>query len=190
MSLPIAHGLIGASIVAACQPKQLRGQDWSAILLGAILAVLPDFDYLLILIFGLSTSWHRGFSHSIGFGAALGILSYASVNRSQFKKAIILGIAAISHGLLDALVSISGGVELLWPFTSYRFAFGLLEYPDFSDLRFHRQESQIIVSGLLEFLKISVYEFLVFAPIFLSILWVKRLKASQDVCLVSTEEKR
>lgn len=190
MPFPIAHGLIGASIVAACQPKQLWGQKWAAILSGAILGVLPDFDYLLIWIFGLGESWHRGFSHSISFGAALGILSYASVSRPQFKKAIILGVAAISHGLLDALVSIEGGVELLWPFSSYRFAFGLLEYPDFLDLRFNQRDDLLIVSGLLTFLKTSVYEFLVFVPIFLSILWIKRLKANQDVCLISTEGKR
>lgn len=61
-----------------------------------------------------------------------------------------------SHGLMDALTSIKGGVTLLWPLTSKRFAAGLFEYPDFP---IPMNYSAFVPNGLF-LLQLSAIEFM------------------------------
>jgi membrane-bound metal-dependent hydrolase YbcI (DUF457 family) len=65
MPLPIAHGLLGACVIAALYPKPTN-RRYIPLFIGALLANAADFDFLLVFIFH-SKEWHRGFSHSIFF---------------------------------------------------------------------------------------------------------------------------
>ena len=64
MPLPVAHGLVGASVFAALRPaNELGGWKWLAF--GAFLGVAPDFDFALNWLGISAGGWHHGFTHSI-----------------------------------------------------------------------------------------------------------------------------
>ena len=99
------------------------------------------------------------------------------------KKGRLLALcgAITSHSLLDVLTSrLAPGAELFWPFSSRRYAAGLVDYLDFS----------IRVRGPLEFvvliLRVSLIEAMIFVPLFLAIrLIVNRVRAGSAVKLES-----
>ncbi len=123
MPLLIAHGLLGASIVAAIHP-QPPNRYFTPLFIGGVLANLPDFDFLLV--FALhSRAWHRGFSHSILFAAFTCLLLVLILGKHRMREAIAFGLAFASHGILDYVTTKEGGgVELLFPFSMDRLAFG------------------------------------------------------------------
>ncbi len=182
MPLPIAHSLIGASLIAASCHKRTPREYWKKLIIGAALATAPDLDYLPVWVFDLNPEWHRGFTHSIAFGLLIGTLIYALRGRRFIKEAIVYSLAIISHGLLDALVSINGGVELLWPF-SHRFAFGLFEYPDTLAWSYHPDSDALIVKGIYGLLICSWYELIFCGAVFLLILCINRILRDSQASL-------
>ncbi|MCM3871346.1 MAG: metal-dependent hydrolase [Pyrinomonadaceae bacterium] len=158
MPLPVAHGLLGASIVAALHPEPTRRLYSIPLLSGAVFAIAADLDFLLV--FALhSKSWHRGFTHSVVFALLICLLGYLILGKQRLKVALAYGLAFTSHGLLDCLTSkVGNGVELLWPFSTERVRLGwcgLSELP-----------SHLPASGILKALAL---EFVLFAPLFLAV---------------------
>lgn len=125
MPLPIAHGLLGAGIVAAIHPLPKK-RFCIPLLAGALLANAADFDFALVFILR-SKSWHRGFTHSVTFALLVWLVFALSLGLRRLRPAIAYGLAFASHGLLDYVTTKEGGgVELLWPFSSGRLMFGLI----------------------------------------------------------------
>jgi inner membrane protein len=132
MPLPIAHGLLGASIVAALHQKPSRIRYSLSLLIGALLANAADLDFVLVA--GLqSSTWHRGFTHSIVFSLLICLLFLFILRNVSIRNAMAYGLAFTSHGLLDFFTTKHGrGVELFWPFSTARFIsgwWGLSEVP-------------------------------------------------------------
>ena len=121
MPLPVAHALIGASVVSALRPGFTLQRDWRKLAFGAFLGILPDFDYLLNLSPGLGGGWHHGFTHSIAFSFLIGLLAPAVVGPVSTRNVLTYSLTTMSHPLLDFLFTESWGVELFWPFSSQRF---------------------------------------------------------------------
>jgi len=75
MPLPVAHGLVGATLKTSLsksdQPFSLR-----AIGLSVMLAICPDFDYALNFLRIGRGGWHHGFTHSIVFALAVGLVCW------------------------------------------------------------------------------------------------------------------
>ncbi|MGH9903381.1 MAG: metal-dependent hydrolase, partial [Pyrinomonadaceae bacterium] len=133
MPLPIAHGLIGASIIAASRPNISLRQHWKALSLGAALAVAPDCDFFFEWVLNLDGVWHRGFSHSIMFSVACGLLASVLSGGFRPKEAAAYGAATLSHCLLDLVTTRKHlGVELFWPFSSARIDLDLFDYSQFN----------------------------------------------------------
>ena len=125
MPLPIAHGLLGASVVAAVHPRPTK-RFFIPLLAGALLANAADADFALVFILR-SKSWHRGFTHSIAFALLVWLVFVLSLGLRRLRPAIAYGLAFASHGLLDYITTkVGGGVELLWPFSSARLVLGLV----------------------------------------------------------------
>lgn len=163
MPLPIAHGLTGAGLVAALHPGPSTRRYRIALLAGAILANAADFDFALVWAFG-SGAWHRGFTHSLFFGAVLGLVFVAVLGRGRLREAAGYGLAYASHGVLDwSLMKFGGGVELLWPFSDGRFGLGLWGLSEIPSLL---PPSQVVKSLLLEVL--------IFGPPFVLLLLLRR----------------
>lgn len=95
---------------------------------GAIAAMLPDADTLG---FGFGVAYasdfgHRGATHSIVFALALAFVAAALskwLRTSPWRAFGFVGLAALSHPLLDALTNGGLGVALAWPFDDERFFF-------------------------------------------------------------------
>ena len=89
---------------------------------GAACALMPDLDNLgpggIDFLGG-----HRGFTHSFTFAALIGLASGAIVFRqpewsgARVRLMLFIAIATATHGVLDALTSVSRGAQLLSPFS-------------------------------------------------------------------------
>lgn len=163
MPLPVAHSLVGASLVAAVLPRAGRTQYCLALAAGAVLANAADLDFALAFVFG-SRGWHRGFSHSLVFALAVLLCLLLAFGRSRARAAVAFGLAYASHVLLDfATTKAGGGVELLWPFYADRLGlrwWGLSELP-----------SRLPPADILKYLSL---EFVLFAPPLLFLILLRR----------------
>ncbi len=167
MPLPLAHGLVGSSVVAALVPRESRRRYRVLLFAGALLANAADFDFILVFLFR-SRAWHRGFTHSIVFALVVLLCSMLAHGRKRAREGLALGLAYASHVLLDfATTKEGGGLELLWPFSADRLGlrwFGLSELP-----------SRLPPA---EILKALCVEFALFAPpLVLLLLWRRRQSA-------------
>ncbi len=162
MPSPIAHGFLGATIVAAALPNPAN-RYFRPLVLGALLANLADIDFLLVFAFH-SKSWHRGFSHSIALALIVCLVFVVALGRRRIGEAVAYGLAFASHGILDyATAKEGGGVELLWPLSSDRLKFGwvgLSELP-----------SRL---PAIEIAKSLVVEFLIFMPLLVLVIFLRK----------------
>ncbi|HXG83721.1 MAG TPA: metal-dependent hydrolase [Pyrinomonadaceae bacterium] len=169
MPLPVAHGLLGASIVAAVLPAPVSARYFKPLLAGAFLANLADFDFLLVFVLH-SKHWHRGFTHSIVFALLVGLLFVLYLGKRRLREAAAFGLAFASHCFLDFVTTKEGGgLELLFPFSGERFVggwFGLSEMP-----------SKLPVFGTLQALAI---EFIVFSSLLIIILFLRKSISKKD----------
>lgn len=160
MPLPIAHGLLGASVVAAFgrAPAERR---LAPLVAGALLANAADFDFALAFAFH-SRAWHRGFSHSVAFSLVVCLVLVLALGWRRVREAVAYGLAYASHGILDYLTTKEGGgVELLWPFSSERLVFGMVGLSELPS----RMPAVEVVKSL-------VLEFALFAPLLAVTVWL------------------
>jgi membrane-bound metal-dependent hydrolase YbcI (DUF457 family) len=163
MPLPVAHACVGAAVIAAVRPRGTTKNDlWLAMFLGAVLANCPDLDFILVRT-TQDHGWHRGPTHSLFFALVAGLIALALMGASRLREAAGYGLAFMSHGLLDfATTKMGGGVELLWPFTNERFKLGVVGV------------SEILHGfGLVDMLRASANEALIFIPLLLVVLFLK-----------------
>lgn len=168
MPLPLAHALVGASAAAILGPAS-RSPRWKLLLIGALLAVFPDFDYGLNLLRISGGGWHHGFTHSIAFSLFLGLITVLVSREWKVRSFIIFSGAAVSHTLLDYLITESYGVALWWPFTDRRYKLRLRNPIDYT-----WSDASIWEAGV-GVLKITLIELFIFAPILLAVILMRRL---------------
>ena len=168
MPLPLAHALVGASVAAALCPAS-QSRQWKPILIGAFLGICPDFDYALNAMRISGGGWHHGFTHSIAFAFLLGLLTVVVLREWRVRSFILFSAAAASHTLLDFLITESRGVALWWPFTDHRYK---LEITNPIDYTWSSASVWEIGAGIL---KITFVEFLIFVPIFLAVVLLRRV---------------
>ena len=176
MPLPLAHALVGASAVAALHPVS-RSSRWKPLLIGAFLGIFPDFDYGLNLLRISGGGWHHGFTHSIVFAFLLGLLTVVISREWKLRSLIAFCGAAVSHTLLDYLITESYGVALWWPFTDHRYK---LRLPNPIDYTWSNASLWEVAAGVL---KITLIEFMIFVPIFLVVLSLRRVATKRTAVL-------
>jgi membrane-bound metal-dependent hydrolase YbcI (DUF457 family) len=125
MSLPLAHALVGASIGVALWPERTPASLRSASVVGALLGVCPDADYVLSRLHVLGWGWHHGFTHSIAFAVVVGAVVSCGLGLRGWRGALACVLPLLSHPLLDYLVTESPGVALWWPVTGQRTKLGV-----------------------------------------------------------------
>lgn len=167
MPLPIAHSLVGVSVATLYHLRRPLNDDWRLILFGAFLAIIPDFDFFVIWGLHLSRSWHRGASHSIFFALMLTGVMLLIAEFSRARIVLACGTAYLSHDILDYLsTKQGGGVGLLWPFSDERVKLGLIGISEFPH-----------GINLMELVKASLIELIIFAPILLGVLLIRKYLA-------------
>lgn len=169
MPLPVAHGLLGATVVVALQPSTAFNLSWKELLLAVLLGICPDFDYALNLIPSLGGVWHHGFTHSFVFAFVLGISISLVRGQFIFNKMMVYSRAVVSDPLLDYLFTESLGVELFWPFSNVRLK---LQIPNLIDYSLRTTSGW---ETLIDLFKIILIELIIFAPILLIVLWAKQM---------------
>ena len=132
---PVSQGVLGASVPQAISTKKHIA---AATLFGAISGMAPDLDFLIRSDTDplLYLKYHRQFTHSLIFipvgGLICALAFYFSAARRwqiSFKLTYLyclLGYA--THGFLDACTSY--GTQLLWPFSTERFAWNTISIVD------------------------------------------------------------
>src|SRR5215213_2895101 len=100
MPMPVAHGLMGATLVAALRPRRSPRRFAHALAAGALLANAADLDFFLVYAFR-SRAWHRGFTHSLAFALLVGLLLLFLLGRRRAREAVAYGLAYASHAALD-----------------------------------------------------------------------------------------
>ena len=169
MPLPIAHGFVGASIVAALHPKPVS-RYCLPLLIGAFLGNCADLDFILVWAFH-SRAWHRAFSHSLFFALAIGLITFLLLGRKRVKEAVAYSLAFMSHGLLDYVTTKQGGgVELLFPLSSERLKLGLVGLSEIP--------SRLTVAELLMAVTLEV---IILVPLFIAVMFTKRYLSGQEI---------
>jgi len=104
-----------------------RAPWWTGPCVAGCLAMLPDFDSLLMPWFAYGDDWgHRGMTHSLAFAAVAGLLGALVIWRRVAFPGGFAGLAATlaavtaSHGFLDAMTDGGLGVAFFAPFSSTR----------------------------------------------------------------------
>jgi membrane-bound metal-dependent hydrolase YbcI (DUF457 family) len=162
MPLPIAHGLVGAGLVAAIHPRPAR-RFFAPLVAGAALANAPDLDFLLVYGFG-QRSWHRAFTHSITVALAVSLLFILFLGLRRIRVAAAYGLAFASHMVLDFVTTKEGGgLELFWPISTARVKLGLWGLSEVP--------SRLAAAEVLQALAM---EAMLFAPLLLLILLLRR----------------
>jgi inner membrane protein len=120
---------VGLASVLTPRPKPLL--YWA---LAAFLPVVPDLDAFSNAAYG-SAYGHRGFTHSLAFAAAAGLVAAAATYRYFRVRFVplfgLFFLATASHGVLDALTNGGFGIPFLWPFSDQRWGpYGPISYPD------------------------------------------------------------
>jgi membrane-bound metal-dependent hydrolase YbcI (DUF457 family) len=167
MPLPIAHGLVGASIIVASLEDFSWRENWWPLLVGAVLAVSPDFDLFIAHGLGYDEQLHGGISHSILFAIPLGMLGALLAKEFTGRGTLIYIAIALSHGLMDFLTKKEyGGAALLWPFSSHKFKLNLFNYYEFTAALGVQSFREV----LDQVVNVSYYEALTFVPLFVAVL--------------------
>lgn len=161
MPLPIAHGLLGASIVALIHPNADL-KNWKPLLAGFILGNCPDLDFGFLFLLGWR-GFHRGFTHSLLFAFLVAGVIFILLRHRNWKIPLAYSAAFLSHTILDYLTSTSGGVRLFLPFDYSQYRLGLISFSELS--------RGLVIREMLYF---SLIEALVFVPLFLSAIFIKR----------------
>lgn len=163
MPLPIAHGLVGASLVALIHPSAEMKNRKPLLFGGFLLANSPDLDFAFAFLLGLK-NFHRGISHSLVFALLVGALIFIFRRREIWRIPLAYALAFLSHTLLDFAAASEGAVRLLTPFDNGEYALGWF---GFSELT-----RGFIISDLIRF---SLIEALIFVPIFFVVLRARKI---------------
>jgi len=143
-------------------------------LTGAFLGICPDFDYALNWLRISGGGWHHGFTHSILFAFFVGLITAVALGGSKVRSVALFSGAAISHTSLDFLMTESRGVALFWPFTDHRYKLSLPNPIDYT------WDDASLWGSAIDLLRISLIELVIFAPILLIVLLIRRLLVAYD----------
>lgn len=121
----ITHAAVPLMLGAAAGQRYISVR---LLVAGAVAAMLPDIDTIgYWLGIRYDSLWgHRGITHSIAFAIALALIAAFNHQRLQstvWRCALFVGLATISHPLLDMCTNNGKGVMLLWPLSEHRWVF-------------------------------------------------------------------
>ena len=130
MATTFTHPIPVLAVTVAFGTKYISTRLTVAMLIASI---LPDIDMIgHVLGYSHPSPFaHRGFTHSLVFALAVGLLALAAAPQMKTKRGIAffaIFLTTLSHYFLDALGSRYLGVPLFWPFDETRY---ILPWPSF-----------------------------------------------------------
>ena len=133
MPTPVAHSLAGITIALLTSRK--RPVDPKFFAASAVAASFADVDFGISFLLGRNV--HHYFTHSIGFTLLFAGVAYLTArafarDRPAFD-ALVLGVAYLSHILLDLLSEDTAapyGLQLFWPLSGEFYISPILVFDD------------------------------------------------------------
>ena len=126
MASIFGHAALALGIGGGLLPKKANR---NLLIIGVLCSMMPDID---VVGFGMGIPYesmlgHRGFTHSIIFGAFWALLVvklFFSKSQIKFWNAFLyLFLCTVSHGVLDAMTTGGKGVGFFIPFDVSRYFF-------------------------------------------------------------------
>jgi inner membrane protein len=122
----ITHPVVPFSLGVAFGRKNI---PLKVLFIGMVFSMLPDAD-VIAFRFGIPYEHmlgHRGISHSLFFAAAIAFVTVLlpAFREMRMRIFLFLFMAAVSHGVLDAMTSGGRGVGFFIPITDERYFFSL-----------------------------------------------------------------
>ena len=123
MPTVITHAAVPLLLGAAAGPRQVSRRRLAA---GAVAAMLPDAD-VIGFRWGIAYTdalGHRGATHSVAAALLLGLLAMAAhrwLRTTPWRALLFVGLAVLSHPLLDAMTDGGLGVAFFWPWDDHRY---------------------------------------------------------------------
>ena len=160
------------------------------LVLSIICCVLPDID-VIAFKFGIpyESQWgHRGFTHSVGFAAILGVIAsfysrYLGSNR-RLTVFLIIFLVTFSHALLDAATNGGLGCALLWPFSEERYflPWTPIQVSPIGIERFLTDRGMVVLQSELIWVwlpSVFLAGFIFISEVFITLLWINYVRIRQ-----------
>ena len=117
------HAVVALALGAAIMPRRCGA---FVVVVGALCAVIPDLD-LFAPMLGGTRAFHRTLTHAIPFAGLLAVVAtgaswrYRRRASDAFNIGIWIGLATISHAVLDMLTTYPTGIALWSPLSASRY---------------------------------------------------------------------
>ena len=132
MPTVFTHAMVGLTASQLWSPNEIQQDSRAKLLFTALstaLPIIPDFDFLFILIVADGNMLnHRGLSHSLAFALFLGVAATAfmiilvqAIKARWIWLLTYFSIITASHGLLDGMTRGPQGVAFFAPFDNHRY---------------------------------------------------------------------
>lgn len=184
MPLPLGHSLMGYTLAEGSRIKLSRNV-WMNIFIFALLANLPDIDYLPGFLEGFPNRYHHHEIHSLGFAALMGLvggLVYLRVAGKFWACFLPIFFAVSSHLALDLVTedfSDPRGMMLLWPLNS---EFYDCAWKIFKAVNKSNHSSDFFISLFtLHNVRVVLIELIIMAPLALAVTFMQRQKAKAQM---------
>lgn len=180
MASPVGHSLCGLAI-AAFFPRLFSLKNWVLWIAILCFANLPDMDYLFGFFTGNPNTFHRLWTHSLGFMLMVGVLVLFIerwVNRAwKFQWSILAMLLIFFHLVVDYLgVDTRGdvGIPIFWPVSSENF---ISPVSIFRDIHKSNSSGNFIQSLFSVYnLWTIIQEILILGSVFIVVFFYKRKK--------------
>lgn len=184
MPLPFGHSLMGYTLAAGSRFK-LSPNVWMNVFIFALLANLPDIDFLPGYLEGFPNRYHHHEIHSLGFAALMGLvggLVYLRMAGKFWACFLPIFFAVSSHLLLDLLTedfSDPRGMMLFWPINSEFYDFS---WKIFKSVNKSNHAADFFSSLFtLHNLRVVLIELMIMLPLALAVTFAQRKRAAAQV---------
>lgn len=184
MPLPLGHSLMGYTLAEGSRIKLSRNV-WMNIFIFALLANLPDIDYLPGYLEGFPNRYHHHEIHSLGFAALMGLvggLVYLRMAGKFWACFLPIFFAVSSHLLLDLVTedfSDPRGMMLLWPLNS---EFYDCSWKIFKAVSKSNHSADFFISLFtLHNVRVVLIELIIMVPLALAVTFIRRHRAAAQV---------
>jgi membrane-bound metal-dependent hydrolase YbcI (DUF457 family) len=197
MPLPVGHSLMGYALSDVMKVR-LAKKTWRNVFIFAVLANLPDIDFLPGFLLGRPNSFHHSFVHSLGFalfiGLAGGLIYYWRQRRKPAPLAgqegatpgfwpyfVAISVAVFSHCILDMFTVDTSplyGMPVFWPFDTGYYDVDV-RWDVFASIN-KSDDSATFFQSLLQWhnFKVALQEFLIMGTLVGLVKLIKRWRPS------------
>lgn len=185
MPTPVGHSLAGSAIFIFSRTGD-KSKSIKELLLYVLVSIMPDFDFIPGIFIGNPNYFHHGVTHSIGFAFLVALIASRIIKFNGYpawKNFSIFFSLYMAHTIIDYFaVDTTGpfGEKLLWPFSN---SYYLSSHPVFMGVK----HSDLAGLFSLYNIKVILYEILLFLPLNLLFLLLKRIKSDSREKLKAKE---